>query len=250
MGLIVRAIQIGCLCVKKTIKAGILMLVLISMKNFRRYFFFFFLFFFFSFSYKKAINDWELKKFENGISIYTRIAENSEYKELRAVFQIKTSLSSIIALLNDVESYPEWVYRCGKSKILKKDSEEQLIRYQTIVAPWPVDNRDVAVIVNSYQDEKTKIVYQKVNAVPDYILKVKGHVRIREFRAVWTLKPLKNGIIEVEYELLVNPAGAIPAWIVNMALVDGPYETSLKMKERLLHEKYQKASFPFISNPE
>lgn len=203
-----------------------------------------------SFSFKKNTNEWELQKFENGISVYTRVTDNSAYKELRAVFQIKTSLSSIIALLNDVQSYPQWVYRCGTSKILKKDSEEHLIRYQTIVAPWPVDNRDVIVEVNSYQDEKTKIVYQKVKAIPDYIPTLKNHVRIREFNATWTLKPLKNGIVEVEYELLVNPAGAIPAWIVNMAMVDGPYDTSLKMKERLMTEKYQKVNFPFISNPD
>ena len=203
-----------------------------------------------SFSNKKITSDWELKKFENGISIYTRVTENSAYKELKAVFQIKTSLSSIVALLNDVESYPKWVYRCGTSKVLKKDSDKHLIRYQTIVAPWPVDNRDVAVEVNSYQDEKTKIVYQKVKALPDYTPKLKNHVRIREFTATWTLKPLKNGFVEIEYELLVNPAGAIPAWVVNMAMVDGPYETSLKMKEWLLYEKYQKANLPFISNPD
>jgi len=204
---------------------------------------------FISFSQKTSTkSEWELKKFENGISVYTRATESSAYKELKVVFQIKTSLSSVIAILNDVDAYPQWVYRCGTSKVLKKDSDEHLIRYQTIVAPWPVDNRDVVVEVNTYQDAKTKIVYQKVNGLPDYFAAKKDHVRIREFRAVWTVKPLKNGIVEVEYELLVNPAGAIPAWVVNMAMTDGPYETSLKMKERLLFEKYQKATFPFIVN--
>lgn len=202
-----------------------------------------------SFSQKTESNDWELKKFANGISVYTRATESSSYKELKVVFQVKTSLSSVIALLNDVESYPQWVYRCETSKVLKKESDKHLIRYQTIVAPWPVDNRDVIVEVDTYQDEKTKSVYQKVSALPDHSPQLKNHVRIREFRALWTLKPLKNGIVEVEYELLVNPAGAIPAWIVNMALVDGPYETSMKMKERILYEKYQKTTYPFIVNP-
>ena len=132
--------------------------------------------------------------------------------------------------------------------MLKKESDKHLVRHQTIVAPWPVDNRDVVVDVNTYQDEETKIVYQKVNGLPDYLPSQKDHVRIREFRATWTVKPLKNGLVEVEYELLVNPAGSIPAWVVNMAMTDGPYETSLKMKERLLNEKYQKATFPFITN--
>lgn len=199
---------------------------------------------------KQTTNTWQLKKFEEGISIYTRDTENSKFKELKAVFQIKTSLSSIIALLNDVESYPQWVYRCETSKVLLKTSDKYLIRYQTIVAPWPVDNRDVIVEVSFSQDAKTKIVYQKVNALPDYAPKADGHVRIPEFRATWTLVPLKNGIVEIQYELLVNPGGALPAWLVNMAVIDGPFETSQKMKIWLMKEKYQKTVFPFILNPE
>ena len=220
------------------------------MKNFWVLYFFFFTFLIVGFSPKTQTNDWELKKFEKGVSVYTRLTENSKYKELKAVFQVKASLSSVIVLLNDVESYPQWVYRCGKSKLLKKDSDKHLIRYQTVVAPWPVDNRDLIVEVNSYQDEKTKIVYQKVNAQPDHSPQVKDHVRIRDFRATWTIKPLKNGIVEVQYELLVDPGGNIPAWIVNLAVVDGPYETSLIMKDRLSHEKYQKAKLSFITNPD
>jgi hypothetical protein len=200
-------------------------------------------------SFQNTYN-WQLKKFENGISIYTRTPENSKYKELKAVYQIKSSLSSIIAVLNDFESFPKWVYRCEKSIALKKDSDNHIIRYQTVVAPWPVDNRDMVLEVNSFQDKKTKIVYQKVNSIPDYIPLVKGHVRVREFRALWTLIPLKNGFVEVNYELLVNPGGNIPAWLVNLALVDGPFDTSVKMREMLMNEKYQKTNYSFIANPE
>ena len=200
-------------------------------------------------SFQNTYN-WQLKKIENDISIYTRTPENSKYKELKAVYQIKTSLSSIIALLNDFESFPKWVYRCEKSMALKKDSDNHIIRYQTVVAPWPVDNRDMILEVNSFQDKKTKIVYQKVNSIPDYIPLVKGHVRVREFRALWTLIPLKNGFVEVNYELLVNPGGNIPAWLVNLALVDGPFDTSVKMREMLMNEKYQKTTYSFITNPE
>lgn len=219
------------------------------MRLFKRLSVFLFTIIFYGFTPVKVDDAWELKKVANGITIYTRATETSKYKELKAVFQIKSSLSSIIAILNDVEAYPQWVYRCETSKILKKNSDQHIIRYQTVVAPWPVDNRDVIVEVKSYQDPKTKIVYQKVSALPDYAPKLKGHVRIRDFRATWTLKPLKNGIVEIEYELLVNPAGSIPAWLVNMALVDGPFETSMKMKERILFEKYQKTNYPFIVNP-
>lgn len=205
--------------------------------------------FFYGFIPTEKTESWQLKKFENGISIYTRTPENSKYKELKAVYQIKTSLSSIIAVLNDFESFPKWVYRCEKSVALKKDSDNHMIRYQTVAAPWPVDNRDMILEVNSFQDKKTKIVYQKVNSLPEYAPLVKGHVRVREFRALWTLIPMKNGVVEVNYELLVNPGGNIPAWLVNLAVIDGPFDTSVNMRELILKEKYQKTTYSFI-NPE
>lgn len=197
----------------------------------------------------KPTDPWHLRKFENGISIYTRDAEDSEFKELKSVFQMKTSLSSIISLLNDYESYPQWVYKCGKSSTLKKVSDREFIHYQTVTAPWPVDNRDFVVDVKLSQDA-SGVVHQKATCIPDYIPKVDGHVRITEFRALWTLTPLKDGTVNIEYQLLVNPGGNIPVWLVNLAVIDGPFETAVKMKEWLKKDKYQKASVSFIKEPE
>jgi ribosome-associated toxin RatA of RatAB toxin-antitoxin module len=193
-----------------------------------------------------ASDTWQLKKFESGIAIYTRNAENSKFKELKSVATYKCSLSSIIALIDDFESYPQWVYKCGISKTVKRNSDNDLIHYQTVTAPWPVANRDFVVHAEMHQDPITKIVTQTATCIPDYLPRVEGHVRITEFRAQWTLIPLKNGYVEADYQLLVNPGGNIPAWLVNLAVVDGPFETALNMKKWLMKEKYQKTILPFI----
>ena len=197
-----------------------------------------------------STDEWQLKKQESGISVYTRTAENSSFKELKSQVQIKTSLSSIIALLNDWDSYPQWVYKCGKSNTIKKINETELIHYQTLIAPWPVDDRDFVVNVKLSQDAKTKTVYQKAVCIPDYIPKVDGHVRITEFKALWTITPLKNGMVNVEYQLLVDPGGNIPAWLVNLAVVDGPFETTFHLKEWVMKAKYQNAKFSYIKELE
>ena len=197
-------------------------------------------------SENKPADTWQLKKFESGISIYTRNAENSKFKELKSVATYKSSLSGIIALIDDFESYPQWVYKCGISKTIKKNSEKDLIHYQTVTAPWPVDNRDFVVRVELHQDPVTKIVTQTATCIPDYLPRVEGHVRITEFRAQWTLIPLKNGYVEADYQLLVDPGGNIPAWLVNLAVVDGPFETAVNMRSWLLKDKYQKDSLTFI----
>ncbi len=194
-------------------------------------------------------DDWKLKKYENGIAVYNRHEENSAFKELKAVTQIKTSLSSVVALLKDWDTYPQWVYRCGVSSTLKKMSETELIHYQTVDAPWPVDSRDFVVKIKITQDPETKTIKQTATCMAEFIPKQKGYIRITEFKAAWTLTPLKNGVVNVEYQLLVNPGGVVPAWIVNMAAIDGPYETTLNLKKWVMKEKYQKAKFDFIEEP-
>jgi ribosome-associated toxin RatA of RatAB toxin-antitoxin module len=201
-----------------------------------------------SFAQKTA--DWNLKKYSDGIAIYTRTAENSAYKELKSVVQLKTSLSSIIAVLNDCESYPQWVFHCEKSSTLKKISETELIHYQTVTAPWPVDDRDFVVDLKIVQDDKTGIVYQTATCIPNYIPVALNHVRITELNAIWTLTPMKNGFVNVEYQLLVNPGGNIPAWLANLTIIDGPFETMLNLKDWVMKEKYQKTQIPFIKELE
>jgi hypothetical protein len=189
---------------------------------------------------------WTLKKNESGIAIYTRTSENSAFKELKSVVKLKTSLASIIALLYDWDSYPQWVYRCGKSSTLKQISVTEVVHYQTVVAPWPVDSRDFIVVVRLKQDPATKIVSITSTCKPDYIPKVPGFVRITEFKASWTLIPQTDGSVEVIYQLLVDPGGYVPAWLVNLAVVDGPFETTLNMKNRVMLDKYQKTPIPYI----
>ena len=191
-------------------------------------------------------NDWQIKKLDNDIAVYTRTPENSPLKELKAIGHVKTSLSSIVALLYDFETYPKWVYKCGASGTLKIVNDTELIHYQTVLTPWPVDNRDFIVNIKITQDRKTKAVFIKSFAVGNYIAVNKEYVRVMKFEASWLLKPEKDGTVEIAYQLSVDPAGAVPAWIVNMAIVDGPFETMSNMKEWVFKEKYQKTKIKFI----
>lgn len=200
-----------------------------------------------NFNAAKEEEPWQLKKDESGVTVYTRDVKDSKFKELKSDVQVKTSLSSVIALLSDCDSYTQWVYRCGASKILKKNSETDYIHYQTLLAPWPVDDRDFIINVKVTQDPVSKVVYQKATSIPDFISVESHFVRIKEFKSVWTITPLKNGFVNVGYQLLVDPGGNIPAWLVNLAVVDGPFQTAFHLKTWVMKEKYQKAIIPYIT---
>jgi len=185
--------------------------------------------------------DWELKKDESDIQIYTRHTNNSAFKELKSTIKMKTSLSSIIALLTDWEAYTQWVYKCGESVTLKKINDSTFIHYQTVVAPWPASDRDFAVTIKQTQDPKTKTITIESICNATYIPEKNGFVRITFFNAKWTLIPLKDGLVEIDYQLVVDPGGSIPAWLVNLAIVAGPFETMVGFKRMIVKDKYQKA---------
>lgn len=194
--------------------------------------------------------DWQLKKYENGIAVYIRDDENSAFKELKAVANLDASLSAIVALLYDWDSYPQWVYQCGKSSTVKIINEKELIHYQTVLAPWPAENRDFIVNIKIEQDKISRAVTIRSYALGQYMPALPDYVRITKFNASWVLTPQKNGTIEIVYQLLVDPGGYVPAWIVNLAVVDGPYETLNNMKTWVLKDKYQKIKIPFILEPD
>jgi len=195
-------------------------------------------------------DDWQLKKVDQGISVYTRNPENSAFKELKAVAYIKTSISSIVALLYDFDDYPEWVYKCGKSSTLKIINENEFIHYQTVLAPWPVDNRDFVIHIKREQNKITKVVTIRSYAIGNYIPAFPGYVRIMNFNASWVITPQKDGTVEIVYQLLVDPAGYVPAWIVNMVILDGPFDTMNNLKDWVFKEKYQKEKIPSIEEPD
>jgi hypothetical protein len=191
-------------------------------------------------------SDWHLYKNENGISIYTRKADNSNIKQLKSVVTLKTSLNSIVALLNDWDAYPEWNYKCGESRTLKTINETELIHYQTVVTPWPVEEEDFIINVKLVQDPKTKIVTITSTNLPNYIPPYPNRTRIKYLEGKWTLTPLSNGSVLAVYDFFVNPGGLVPAWLLNTAITYGPYENFQNLIQWVQKPKYQKAKSPLI----
>lgn len=191
-------------------------------------------------------NAWQLYKNENGVTVYSRKAQNSNIKELKTVVRLKTSLNSIFALLNDWDSYTQWNYKCAESKTLKVINERELIHYQMVDLPWPADDEDFIINVKFWQDATTKVVVITSTNNPNYIPPISDRTRIKELQGKWTLTPMKDGTVEAVYEFYVNPGGLIPAWLLNSAVAYGPYETMLNFKEWVMKEKYQKSKSTLI----
>jgi hypothetical protein len=205
------------------------------------------LFIIFNLSYTNQKN-WELKKVSNGIFIYTRHLLTSEIKEVKCITNFNATLKSLVAFIKDIEAHPQYIYKCKNSFITKNLNDSELYYYHETSTPWPVENRYGIIYYKITQNKKTKVVTIKSNGVLGMYDKQENKVEVPSLNASWTFTPRADGTIDGEYYIHLNPGGNIPSWMINLFVVDGPYNTILKMKELLKNKKYQNLKVDFIKN--
>lgn len=192
-----------------------------------------------SFAAEKEEAKWDLAKDKKGVKVYLRKVEGSDFKEFKGVLTLKASLASLVGLVRDVETSPDWVENCHRSELLERINANETYTYSLSKAPWPVKNRDTIVHNVISRDQGTGAVTIRQTAKPDYIPEKKNIIRVQRLEGFWQFTPQDEGSVEVVYQALSDPGGDIPVWLVNSSLVSQPYKTLLKMQEMVKREEYQ-----------
>jgi ribosome-associated toxin RatA of RatAB toxin-antitoxin module len=191
---------------------------------------------------------WKLSTEKEGIKVYTRSIPNSKIKALKADCIMNAKPSQFVAVILDVKGSESWVYHAKGVKLLKQVSPSELFYYSEVVVPWPFQNRDYIAHIIISQNPKTKVVTIDAPCLADMVPEKNNIVRIRHSVGKWTITPTGNSQIKVEYEIEVDPAGAIPAWLINLFATKGPLETFERLKLELPKPAYKNAKFDFIAD--
>ena len=193
-----------------------------------------------------AQNNWQLKKESDGIKIYTASRPGSNVRALRVEYTLEASLSQLAALLLDVSIQPQWVYSTKSSSVLKKVSDNELVYYTEKSMPWPATNRDVVTRLKITQQPDNYVMTVSSIGEPDYIPAKPGLIRVPFSKVTWTVTPVDHNHLKIDYTAEADPGGSVPAFIVNMFLIKGPYETFKKLKPMADLPAYKNAHLDFI----
>lgn len=180
-----------------------------------------------------AEGPWELKKDKDGIRVYTRAAEGSSVREIKATFDVSGSLEQVKRVLLDVAAQPQWVYATNQSVVLKRISDNELIYYSEKAMPWPLTNRDVVMHVTVVLDAAKSILTLSGTSAPGVQEEKKGIVRVRRSNVSWTVTKTGENKLHIEYLAFADPGGAIPAWVSNAFITKGPYETFVNFRKKV-----------------
>ena len=184
-------------------------------------------------------SDWKLELDRQEIQIYTRKADGSDYKEFKGVTKLKTSLNSLVALLEDTDACRQWAYKCKSEKTVKIVSDNE--RYNYVVSDGsPLSDRDAIIHITRTQDATTNTVVIQRDGVPDFIPEKPGIARVKTIHGSWTLRPKGDGYVVITFQSTSDPGGNVPAFLANLAVTDIPFKTLIRLRSEVMKPKYQK----------
>ncbi|MCD4682619.1 MAG: START domain-containing protein [Bacteroidales bacterium] len=189
--------------------------------------------------------EWEIRKEEDGIKVYTRKVEGSKIQEFKAIAIMDAKLSSVIAVMKDVNNYPDFLKNLVETRLLEANDTFQM-HYLINKTPWPVTDRDgiFSSVFSQYYD--TKLVKMTVKFEKDYVLENDKCVRMEDATGFWLFDPLETNKVEVTYQMHIDPGGNIPSWVLNMFIVDAPIKDLKAIRERVKLEKYENIKYDFL----
>jgi hypothetical protein len=185
---------------------------------------------------------WEQFDEVDGIRMYRREVPGSDVVALRGEGFVAAPIARVATVLADRKRAPEWIDRLVETKVLRVVSETESVHWNRISTPFPLAERDFVfktVVTTDPKQKKVIFSYHSVAdpAAPQSDRYVRGQFRQGRFEL--TMAHIKKpdgskvrGTI-VLAEVLVDPKGAVPTWIVNMVQKSWPHKTISALRQQV-----------------
>ena len=186
------------------------------------------------------------EKSEFTIIVEKKNSPEDEVNTYRGTTTMPMSIERIAYVLDDTESKTEWVSRLKQENRLEGNPfSYRSIAYQHYNLSWPVSDRDY-VIESKWsvmKDKKLPTVILSIKSiVRDSVPEIEGRVRGQLYRLVYKLEKLESNQTRVTVEIMVNPKGLLPNFMINLIQKDWPITTlrqlnAQALKGSAIHEK-------------
>ena len=188
----------------------------------------------------------ENEKSEFTIIVEKKNSPEDEVNTYRGTTTMPMSIERIAYVLDDTESKTEWVSRLKQENRLEGNPfSYRSIAYQHYNLSWPVSDRDY-VIESKWsvmKDKKLPTVILSIKSiVRDTVPEIEGRVRGQLYRLVYKLEKLESNQTRVSVEIMVNPKGLLPNFMINLIQKEWPITTlrqlnAQALKGSAIHEK-------------
>ena len=177
---------------------------------------------------------WEPTGDADGVKTYRREAPGTSMLAFRGEATVDLHIAKLMKVFLDTEHATEWTDMLAESKNVGRISATAKVIYQKYDLAFPASDRDYVMELRYEIDAANKVVAARYKSVEDARAPENDCcVRAQTLSTYWkfTALPGENKT-RIEVEVLTDPKGMLPSFVVNMIQKDWPRKSINALKAR------------------
>jgi len=193
-------------------------------------------------------NEWQLAQEKNGIKIWTQKTPGNPLLKGRAQFKVQSTLGGILKVVYDLD-----VHKANKMPEFTVLGSARMPGYFSAFntfeqpMPFPFKAREFMLLSQHLQDPKTHVIELNAMAAPNKTPPSDCCVRLVHVHNRYTLTPVGNGEVEMDFLWDIDMGGAFPYALENAALPGTLYKAMDDFRN--LIAKYKNDKLDYITEP-
>jgi hypothetical protein len=157
---------------------------------------------------------------EGAISLYARWikAQDTEVRELKAVFEVNAPLERVLPLLQSGSSDTGWNYGADHHVVISTPGQQDWRVYMWYDMPWPIQDQD-CMLHFQLREASPQVLQIAFHSVEDTRFpQSSSRDRISGVRGQWLITSQGNGRLHITYQVSSDRSKKIPRWVSDPAV--------------------------------
>jgi hypothetical protein len=177
--------------------------------------------------------EWHTLPAEEGITLSSRTEPGSEVSTFRGQAKIRGSVLHLLAILVDDVRSKEWQEQVAEGRLLRSlDGPRSQLVYSRSRQTWPVKDRELVMQRTVDAIDPGRVFRVHLVCAPDAAPATKGVVRVADCDTSFLLRKIDERTTFIDASVRVDPGGATPSWLANMAQKNIPRDTLTSLQKQ------------------
>lgn len=186
--------------------------------------------------------EWKQLSTSDNVVISRRSRTGPGHYESKAIGEIAAPTTVVHAVIDDANSYPQFMPYTAECRVLKRESDS-ILTYQRLSAPL-ISDRDYTL--------RVRTTAKTVEGGPSYLSRWetantlgpaerRGIIRVTLCEGSWLLEPAGPNTTRATYSVYTDSGGVIPAFIKNTGSLIGIRKIFTAIRKQVRDPKYSTA---------
>jgi hypothetical protein len=177
---------------------------------------------------------WRTLSAEDGITVSARDEPGSDVSTFRGQAKLRGSVLHLLAILVDDVRSKEWQDQVAEGRLLRTiDGPRSQLVYSRSRLTWPVKDRELVMQRTVDVIDPGRVFRVHLVCAPNAVPAKKGMVRVADCDTSFLLRKIDERTTFVDASVRVDPGGATPGWVANMAQKNIPRDTLTSLQKQV-----------------